>query len=175
MITFAEDDPPPPPGPSVPADPLPLPGTPAWQARLRERALTGQPLFQPGDVLHAPDQLAHKRRLRNGHDKIDQGVPVVKKRAEVGEKPSMVVDRNRGRRISLALLARPELASFGQRLRDLRRARGQSLEQVAYRAGITRQCLHHLETGRNVSPTLAVLWGIADAFGLTLDELVGRR
>jgi DNA-binding XRE family transcriptional regulator len=177
MITFNNDPPQPslPFLPEAPVQPLPLPGTPAHQRLLRERAAAGQPLHQPGDVLHDPEQLVHRRRLRNGHDGLVKERPVVKKRAEVDEKPSLVRDRNRGRRTPMAHLARPQLASLGQRLRDLRQGRGWSLGQLALSTGVSRQALHHLETGRSGQPTLAVLWSLADAYRLSLDELVGRR
>ena len=60
---------------------------------------------------------------------------------------------------------------FGKRLRALREERGWSQEEFADRAGLHRTYVSAVERGiRN--PTLSVLDRLADAFGISLTELV---
>ncbi|MCB1833156.1 MAG: helix-turn-helix transcriptional regulator [Geminicoccaceae bacterium] len=60
-----------------------------------------------------------------------------------------------------------------KRLRELRRERGWSLKHVCGRLGISYQAYWKIETGRS-SPRASRLVAIADLFGVTIDELVGR-
>ena len=60
---------------------------------------------------------------------------------------------------------------FGERLRDLRRKRELTQEQLAVALGVTRGQIGHLETGtRGISVPDAVK--LAKALGVTLDELI---
>ena len=60
---------------------------------------------------------------------------------------------------------------LGQNVRQLREARTLTQQQVAKLAGIPRATLAHLESGDG-NPTLAVLSAVADAFQVSLEELV---
>jgi len=61
---------------------------------------------------------------------------------------------------------------LADRLTDLRRARGWSLEDLAERTGISRATLSRIERG-DTSPTAAVLGRLAGAFGVAMAELFG--
>lgn len=60
---------------------------------------------------------------------------------------------------------------FGQRLKHLRQERGWSLESLAGSSGVSRSMLSQIER-QQANPTLAVALRIAQAFGLSLGELV---
>ncbi len=60
---------------------------------------------------------------------------------------------------------------LGQNVRVLREARGLTQSQIAKLAGIPRATLAHLESGDG-NPTLAILSAVADAFQVSLEELV---
>ena len=62
----------------------------------------------------------------------------------------------------------PHLCS---RLRDLRHKRNWTLEETSAACGVSRSMLSEIERGR-ANPTLAVAWRIAQAFGLSLGQLV---
>lgn len=66
----------------------------------------------------------------------------------------------------------PEQA-FGQVLRELRRERQLSQEQLAEASRCSRPHLSRLETGRN-SPSLSMLFQLAEALAVEPDDLVGR-
>jgi len=57
------------------------------------------------------------------------------------------------------------------RVREMRLARGWSLEALAAASGVSRSMLSEIERGR-ANPTLAVAWRIARAFGVSLADLV---
>lgn len=57
------------------------------------------------------------------------------------------------------------------RVKDLRRKRGWTLEEMSAACGVSRSMLSEVERGR-ANPTLAVAWRIAQAFGMSLGELV---
>ena len=65
--------------------------------------------------------------------------------------------------------------AVGQRLcdrvRELRRKRGWTLEETSAACGVSRSMLSEIERGR-ANPTLAVAFRIAQAFGMSLGELV---
>ena len=60
---------------------------------------------------------------------------------------------------------------LGQNVRVLRESRGLTQSQIAKLAGIPRATLAHLESGDG-NPTLAILSAVADAFQVSLEELV---
>ena len=60
---------------------------------------------------------------------------------------------------------------LGQNIRVLRETRGMTQSQIAKLAAIPRATLAHLESGGG-NPTLAVLSAVADAFQVSLEELV---
>lgn len=57
------------------------------------------------------------------------------------------------------------------RVRELRRKRGWTLEEMGAACGVSRSMLSEVERGR-ANPTLAVAWRIARAFGMSLGDLV---
>lgn len=63
---------------------------------------------------------------------------------------------------------------IGTRLRQLRGAHGLSLERLAQRCGVSRAMLSQIELGRS-TPSVAVLWKIASAFGVSLAAFVSPR
>jgi transcriptional regulator with XRE-family HTH domain len=58
-----------------------------------------------------------------------------------------------------------------QRVRDLRRKRGWTLEQTSAACGVSKSMLSEIERGR-ANPTLAVAYRIAQAFGMSIGEMV---
>ncbi|HEY1954900.1 MAG TPA: helix-turn-helix domain-containing protein [Polyangiaceae bacterium] len=60
---------------------------------------------------------------------------------------------------------------LGQNVRVLRESRGLTQSQIAKLAGIPRATLAHVESGDG-NPTLAILSAVADAFQVSLEELV---
>lgn len=60
---------------------------------------------------------------------------------------------------------------LGSRVKSLRAARGWSLEALAAASGVSRSMLSQIER-EQANPTLAVTLRIAQAFGLTLGELL---
>ncbi len=62
-------------------------------------------------------------------------------------------------------------ASLPERIKDLRRQRHWTLEELSAASGVSRSMLSEIERGR-ANPTLAVVMRIAEAFSLTLDQLV---
>jgi DNA-binding XRE family transcriptional regulator len=63
--------------------------------------------------------------------------------------------------------------SAGIALRVARQARGLSQQQLASMAGVTRQALSAVESGRS-EPKLRVALALASALGVTIEELFGR-
>ncbi|REJ95058.1 MAG: XRE family transcriptional regulator [Planctomycetota bacterium] len=60
-----------------------------------------------------------------------------------------------------------------RRVRDLRSQNRWSLERLSTASGVSRSMLSQIERGR-ANPTLAVTLKIAEAFGVSLGELVGE-
>lgn len=58
-----------------------------------------------------------------------------------------------------------------QRIKDLREKRGMSQEELAYRAGLYRTYVGHIETKR-YSPSGYVIYKVAKALGTTPEELL---
>ncbi len=63
--------------------------------------------------------------------------------------------------------------TLAEKIRELRAERGMSQEALAERLHVSRQAVTKWETGAGV-PDVDNLLALADAFGLTLDELLGR-
>lgn len=63
---------------------------------------------------------------------------------------------------------------LGTRIGRLRRKHEWSLRDLAELSGVAIASLSRLEKGQQVYTTLANLWALADAFEVTLDDLVGR-
>ncbi len=62
---------------------------------------------------------------------------------------------------------------INERLRELRKARGETQKQVAAAIGIGERPYQYLESGEH-QPSLATFIALADHFGVSLDELAGR-
>jgi transcriptional regulator with XRE-family HTH domain len=62
-------------------------------------------------------------------------------------------------------------AQLCRRVRELRKRRGWTLEETSAACGVSRSMLSEIERQR-ANPTLAVAFRIAQAFGMTLGELV---
>jgi transcriptional regulator with XRE-family HTH domain len=60
--------------------------------------------------------------------------------------------------------------AFGRRIRDLRKARGLSQEDLAERAGLHRTYVGGIERGER-NPSLVNIGQIAQALGVTVHEL----
>lgn len=63
--------------------------------------------------------------------------------------------------------------SIGENLKKIRKESGLNLEEFANIADIACNTLSNIETNK-LNPSLNVVIKIADAFGLTLDEVVGH-
>lgn len=63
---------------------------------------------------------------------------------------------------------------LGERVRELRRRRGLTLEELAERSGVSRAMISKLERGEK-NPTLVVAAKLAEGFGVTLSQLVGME
>src|SRR6204780_995060 len=67
-------------------------------------------------------------------------------------------------------------ADLGRRvaenLRQRRKARGMSLDDLARASGVSRAALSQIET-RKTNPTVGVLWKIAVGLGVPIAELIG--
>lgn len=63
---------------------------------------------------------------------------------------------------------------IGPRIRELRKARGWSLSDLAERAGISRSYLFRIERGKS-SPTYTKIQALAEALGVLPSELLGEK
>ncbi len=62
---------------------------------------------------------------------------------------------------------------LGAELRKARKAAGMTQEQLAFKAGLDRSYLSQLEHDVN-SPTLAVLFRLCEALGVSASKLIAR-
>jgi len=60
-------------------------------------------------------------------------------------------------------------------IKRFRKKRGISQDKLAKLADVTHTTLVKLESGANNNPTVKTLKKIADALGISLDELAGRK
>ncbi|AWI90236.1 hypothetical protein C0214_19435 [Methylobacterium sp. DM1] len=65
------------------------------------------------------------------------------------------------------------VATIAARMRELREARGLSLQDVAARADLAKSHVWQIEQGKSANPTIATTVGIARALGVSLDYLAG--
>ena len=63
---------------------------------------------------------------------------------------------------------------LGSRVKELRKRRGLTLEELAERSGVSRAMISKLERGEK-NPTLVVAAKLAEGFGVTLSQLVGME
>ncbi len=66
------------------------------------------------------------------------------------------------------------MKNYGETLREHRKAFGKSLLEVERATGISNQNLSRWEQGK-VLPNIDFCVQLADYYGITLDELVGRE
>jgi transcriptional regulator with XRE-family HTH domain/mannose-6-phosphate isomerase-like protein (cupin superfamily) len=65
----------------------------------------------------------------------------------------------------------PEYGEMGDRLREVRQARGLSLRSLAERLGVSPSLISQVETGR-AKPSVSTLYAIATELGISLDDLL---
>ena len=63
---------------------------------------------------------------------------------------------------------------LAHRLKELRKKSGWSQQKLAEKAGVSYNTVTKIEQGAATMPTIQTMIKIADAFGISLDELVGR-
>ena len=63
--------------------------------------------------------------------------------------------------------------AFGRTIRECRKARKLSLQEVADRAGFAKAHIWELENGRSKNPTVRAVWAVAGALGLSPARLLG--
>jgi transcriptional regulator with XRE-family HTH domain len=63
---------------------------------------------------------------------------------------------------------------LAKRVKELRNRKGWSQQKLAEKTGLSFNTITKIEQGIGDSPTLKTLVKLADAFGVGLDELVGR-
>lgn len=63
-----------------------------------------------------------------------------------------------------------KLKAFGANLKKLREKKGFTQEDLAYQAGISFNSVNTLENGK-LNPTVATVFAIADALGVSFKEL----
>ncbi len=64
---------------------------------------------------------------------------------------------------------------LAENIKKLRKKKGVSQDKLAKLADVTHTTLVKIESGVNSNPTIKTLKKIADALGVTLDGLVGRK
>ncbi len=64
---------------------------------------------------------------------------------------------------------------IGKQLKELRRNKGWSQQRLAGESGLSFNTITRIEQGIGDSPTLKTLIKLADALGVGLDELAGRK
>ena len=63
---------------------------------------------------------------------------------------------------------------FSKILKSKREAVKMTQKDLAEKVGVTQQCISEWESS-STSPTLRPLWIISDIFGITVDELIGKK
>ena len=63
---------------------------------------------------------------------------------------------------------------FGSRLTELRLKKGESLQEVADRVGVSKVHIWELEKGRTDNPSLSLVTRLANHFGVTVAYLAGE-
>jgi transcriptional regulator with XRE-family HTH domain len=64
---------------------------------------------------------------------------------------------------------------LAKRLKELRKERDWTQQKLAEKAGLSFNAITKIEQGAAEHPTLKTLLKLADAFGVSLDALVGRK
>ena len=63
---------------------------------------------------------------------------------------------------------------IAKRLKELRKKAGWSQQKLAEKAGLSYNTITKIEQGVATKPTIQTMIKIADAFKISIDELVGR-
>lgn len=85
-------------------------------------------------------------------------------------------DYQRGVNDGMAIGLDPDeviVAEIAKRCADLRLLRGLSLQEAGDRAGFTKSHMWEFEQGRSRNPTIKYLLGLARAYGVSLDYIIG--
>ena len=64
---------------------------------------------------------------------------------------------------------------IAKRLKELRKKSGWSQQKLAEEAGLSYNTITKIEQGAATKPTIQTMIKIADAFKISIDELVGRK
>lgn len=64
---------------------------------------------------------------------------------------------------------------LSRNLKEFRKKRNWTQQKLAEKANLSYNAITKIEQGAAEHPTLKTLLKLADAFGITLDELVGRK
>ena len=64
---------------------------------------------------------------------------------------------------------------ISRRIKELRKKSEWSQQKLAEKAGVSYNTITKIEQGAATMPTIQTMIKIADAFGISLDELVGRK
>ena len=67
----------------------------------------------------------------------------------------------------------PDMEQFSARIRDARKARGMTLDDVAGAASFTKSHVWELERGSSRNPTVRAVWSLARALGVSPAWLLG--
>jgi transcriptional regulator with XRE-family HTH domain len=63
---------------------------------------------------------------------------------------------------------------FGQRVKTLREQRGLTQQQLATMAGLTNDTISNYERGRRTDPPVSVVYAVASALEVTVEELLAE-
>jgi len=64
---------------------------------------------------------------------------------------------------------------FDKRLKQLRKKSGWSQQKLAEKAGLSYNVITKIEQGAAKNPNIKTMIKLADAFQISIDELVGRK
>ena len=64
---------------------------------------------------------------------------------------------------------------IGESISNYRQLRGLTLPQLATRAGVSKAFLWEIESGNSKRPGAETLWKIAEALGVTIADLMGKK
>ena len=64
---------------------------------------------------------------------------------------------------------------IGETISNYRQLRGLTLPQLATRAGVSKAFLWEIESGNSKRPGAETLWKIAEALGVTIADLMGKK
>ena len=64
---------------------------------------------------------------------------------------------------------------IANKLKELRQKSGWSQQKLAEKAGVSYNTITKIEQGAATQPTIQTMIKLADALGVSLDELAGRR